>query len=97
MRSSVLGTFVADGATQNIIVGNITDPILSAYQVRAVATVPEPSGVFLLGLSGITFLFHRRKWVKFYLIYQAHRIWFLLGFFSRYWSNTPKLPDNALI
>ena len=82
MRSSVLGTFVADGATQNIIVGNIivgniTDPILSAYQVRAVATVPEPSGVFLLGLSGITFLFHRRKWVKFYLIYQAHRIWFL--------------------
>lgn len=56
--SSVLGTFVADGATQNIIVGGATDPGLSGYQVRA---IPEPSGIMLLGLSGMAFLFRRRK------------------------------------
>jgi hypothetical protein len=58
--SSVLGTFVADGSTQNIMVGGTTDPGLSGYQVRNVA-VPEPSGVLLLGLSGMAFLFRRRK------------------------------------
>jgi hypothetical protein len=57
--SSVLGTFVADGATQNIMVGGAEDPGLSGYQVRNMS-IPEP-GTALLSFAGLLGMALRRR------------------------------------
>lgn len=59
--ASVVGTFVADGATQTIFVNGPTDPGLSGFQVRNITPIPEPSALLLAGLSGLSFLIRRRK------------------------------------
>jgi hypothetical protein len=58
--SSVIGTFLADAATQNIIVGGTTDPGLSGYQVRNISTIPEP-GTALLSFAGLLGMALRRR------------------------------------
>ena len=58
--SSVIGTFLADAATQNIIVGGATDPGLSGFQVRNISTIPEP-GTALLSFAGLLGMALRRR------------------------------------
>jgi hypothetical protein len=50
--SSVIGTFVADAATQNIIVDGTTDPGISGFQVRSVNLVGTPFVITSIDFNG---------------------------------------------
>lgn len=60
---SFIGTFTADGPTQTFTsVGNSNTGLwINAYQVRAIAAVPEPSSTALLGLGGLALMIQRRR------------------------------------
>jgi len=52
-----LGTFVASGTSEDLVMGSTTTPQLNAIQVRA---IPEPSSFLLSGL-GLLLVFRRRR------------------------------------
>lgn len=57
---SVVGTFVADAGTQHIVFDDSSNnPLLSAYVLREVSAIPEPSNVALM-LAGLVGLVARR-------------------------------------
>ncbi len=67
---TVVGTFIADGTSQDIQIrsntqdGNLTDdvdPGIGGWILLEQAAVPEPSSTALLGLGGIALLLRRRK------------------------------------
>ena len=59
---TVVGSFIADTATQDIKLSNGTDPGLSGYiLLETTDSVPEPSTSVLLCLSGLALLTRRRK------------------------------------
>jgi len=67
---TVVGTFIADGTSQDIQIrsntqdGNTTDdvdPGIGGWILLEQAAVPEPSSTALLGLGGIALLLRRRK------------------------------------
>ena len=69
---SIIGTFVADSASQVInIFGSNNGGVswaaansqsqINAVQLRTIAVVPEPSSIALLGLGGLALIMRRRK------------------------------------
>ena len=59
--TSIVGTFVADAATQHIVFDeNVNTPTLNAYVLRDVSPVPEP-GTWALMLAGVGVLVARRS------------------------------------
>jgi hypothetical protein len=58
LANSVLGTFIADAATQSFFVSGVNDPGLSGLVLRA---VPEPGAFTVLALAAAGTLLRRRR------------------------------------
>ena len=61
--ASIIGTFTADATTQNffVTISTASSAELSAFQLRDITPVPEPSSTALIGLGGLALILRRRK------------------------------------